>query len=425
MTEKLLILAVAFGIGYFLMNQFFKQRKQKDNGLNIDLNKKIYTLEELSPIWLIKDSPLIKEESTDAEIEFGRAQAPLFHNSITTEFWKEIIAENYKWFPKSEMHTSFDVAKAIKEVLNYIDKPEHASLSSVSGYKIKVGKEEKETDVECDLFEKEGTHAHYSKIKILPHTLGVAREIVPILKSSDARYKWETIIGPGILAALGHDLGKIHRQLNPTTTGSHEVLGKRIFEELCSGILSDKLIKEITHSISLHHTALTQDSPELLAKQIIRADIQQRKNELSIKIQDETDESKISFLDMVDVFKKEILSIIINPLENLHAVYYDKHSTASVVYIDKVKINEIGKSYNVQEQELVNVLKKLRTEKIITDINFNKYEHFVLKLKYNDIEEVVSIETIPIDYTMFALSQFDIHDKYQEIEMPKFIKTKA
>ena len=130
------------------------------------------------------------------------------------------------------------------------------------------------------------TYTLLGKTTLLNHTLNVAGETVNLLSEADAKH----VIPDALIAALGHDLGKL-----PSIKGYLYSIGEHPLasERVLAGIKSFKLLAkkdDITRAIKLHHKR-----PEgLLGKTLKKADQLARQKELEHAVEMIAEREEIS-----------------------------------------------------------------------------------------------------------------------------------
>lgn len=432
MIEKILIIAVILVLFYYVMDLFFKKKKPVDGKKPFDMNKSEYTLRELAEeFWLKNEMEFISEEPTEEEIAIGKKYCPTFINEETKIFWDEVIAYNYKWLLMEEDKGFSGLINAIKALLLYIDLPENARLSSTSSSigRKRSGETERELDDECAIFRTKGTYEVYQKINLLPHILGVATEIVPIITQGKKHYMWIGNLGEAILAALGHDLGKIEKQKNPSDTRSHQEISDEEFIKLCGDLISEEKIAKINNAILLHHTVLIDNSSNNpLSNSLIDAD--QKRRVIELEESDKKDNGAVSIalseqFDEIEkiatIIRKRILSIITEPGDGIHYIIYDRKKKTPTIYIKNEFFETLLNNEKISKKNYLKAMTKLKDDGIVTNVNFNNYEFLSAKIKYNDNHELLDAQLIPINYSSFDLTQLDITHIYKGTNMPKVL----
>ncbi len=199
-------------------------------------------ISELAPIW--------RDEKNLAEFAGTKY---LFKNIRVADFYSKQI-EQAPWFRKAGLQK--DVCAQILQLLD-----NEGGCSSVVNAA---------DDVEASW--DSNTYTLLGKTSLLDHTLNVAQESIKLLLEADARH----VIPDTLIAALGHDLGKLPSiKGHLYSLGEHPLAAGRVLAEITP---FKQLAKkdEISRAIKLHHKR-----PEgLLGKTLKKADQLARQQEL-------------------------------------------------------------------------------------------------------------------------------------------------
>lgn len=205
-------------------------------------------IQELAPLW--RDN--ILGQSSQAPVY-------IFENKRAAAFFRSHV-EQAPWFGNASAQR--DVCYQILMMLE-----KEGSCPSV----VKAA-----DDVEASW--DSNTYSLLGKTTLLDHTLNVAEEAVALLLDADAQH----VIPDTLIAALGHDLGKLPSiQGHLYSLGEHPLAAGRVLAEI---VLFKKLPKkeEISRAIKLHHKR-----PEgLLGKTLKKADQQARQKELERAVEE-------------------------------------------------------------------------------------------------------------------------------------------
>lgn len=428
MIEKLLIVAIVMVVAYVVIEKLLGGKNGKSEEVKFDTKKGEYTLQELADnLWLKNERKAMSDTSSPAEYKRAMDDKPEFIHEATNNFWINTIAHEYGWL-LNDQRTGFNgVIEAIKILLKYIDDPKNATLSSVSSNYSRVGNDTKEWDAECAAFKLENTYEIYQSFSFLVHTLGVAEEILPIVRGADRSYMWGKKIGLSILTALAHDLGKVKRQTDKSDNRSHEYISAEIVRELLDGIVSQEKIELIAAAVSLHHTLINESNPHYLIPSLIKADYKRREKEKQLyreKGQDEglakiqrniaenREDSKTSGKDEVVAHIVDVIGSV-SPQD--HSVVFLKKKS-NLVYLLRKVFDEYAKESGIAQEELREALMDLREEKIIQSVDFSRYDSFPLFIVDNDSGEKHELRTIPIDYTKIGFTLEEISDIFSRSE---------
>ncbi len=204
-------------------------------------------IEDLAPIWKEIEVKEVKEESITS-----------FNNPIIQDFYLKYI-EEATWFKKARLQK-----EVCLNILGLLDK-EGDCPSVVNA----------NDDVEASW--DSNTFTILGQVNLTEHTLNVAVEAVNLLLSEEAQH----VIPDTMVAALGHDLGKLPSiKSHLYSLGEHPLAAGRVLAEIASFKKLNKK-QEISKAIKLHHKR-----PEgLLGKTLKKADQTARQNELEYTIE--------------------------------------------------------------------------------------------------------------------------------------------
>jgi len=212
------------------------------------------SIEALAPIWKeVGPQQRTKEEEIT------------FENKEITDFFREHI-EKATWFRKAQKQR-----EVCTEILKILEK--EGGCPSV----VNVN-----DDVEASW--DSNTFTILGQVTLLEHTLNVAKEAIQLLVKTDAKH----VIPDTVVAALGHDLGKIKSiQSHLYSLGEHPIAAGRVLAEIA---LFKKLPKkdEISKAIKLHH----KRPDGLLGKTLKKADQLARQKELEYVVELSIDKGK-------------------------------------------------------------------------------------------------------------------------------------
>lgn len=430
MIEKIILIIVIMIVVYFLIDNLFKTKQATTEESKLDLTKNHYTLQELADnLWLKNERKAMLETATQADRDRAEADKPEFLHQSTKDFWDNVIASDYNWIMNDERTGFHGLLEALKAVLLHLDDPKHASLSSVSSSYERVGNHKKEYDNECAIFRANNTFHIYSTFSILSHSLGVAEEIIPVIKGSEKGYMWGTKIGMALLCALGHDLGKIVRIINPDDNRTHEFISVSVIRDLLGNIIEDKKLDLIVNAISRHHMENTEDNPHFLITALVKADQNRRAEELKIYNNKEEGADTGVLLPQEEVNVEEISAKIVNHVLNLvetfdptkNQIIFDKKKP-QLIYVHSSEIETMAEKNKVNKEQLNIVLKSLRDKKIISLIDFSKYDSYKLNVRAPGKDKVHEYRVIPFDYTLIGLTEQIILDLFMAVETPKIVQ---
>lgn len=430
MTEKLIIIVVVMIAAYFIMDKFLNQKNVKNDEDKLDTSKGEYTLEELAEkLWLKNERKSMPDTATMADKIIAEADKPDFVHKATNDFWENIIANEYNWIMNDERTGFHGLLSALKILLLHLDDPKYAQLSSVSGGYSRNGNDKRDTDNESALFRVNNTYDMYSKFSILTHSLGVAEEIIPIIKGSERGYMWGRKIGISLLCALGHDLGKIVRQIDKNENRTHEDVSADKLRELLSGVIDNSKIDLIANAIVRHHMENTDANAHYLITSLVEADRNRREVELKLHNSNtgmnlEVIENSIEPTE-TERFTVKIIEGVLELVEKFDSdennVIFDRYKP-KLLYISKIAIDNIANVNNIGEETLSVVMKRLRDEKIVSLIDFTRYDSYKLSVKMPGSPMIHVFNVIPFDYSAIGLTEQQLLDMFVGKESPEIVQ---
>ena len=250
----LIITAIGALLLYILSIVLLGKRKQRQT-----IDQQEIPLSELAEIWAeskrtgqihIRDIAPLWRKSTITEEDRSEY---LFKYSRIEQWFQENIVDQ-PWFNQAEAHT--EICYQLLRMLEEEDPcPSVVNPSN---------------DVEASW--DTNTYNMLGKTTLLDHTLHVAEQTISLLISSEANH----VIPDAMVAALGHDIGKLPtNRTHLYSLGEHPLAAGRVLAEIkLFGNLSRK--EEISKAIKHHHMR-----PEgLIGKTLKKADQKSRQMEL-------------------------------------------------------------------------------------------------------------------------------------------------
>jgi len=240
------------------------------SGKNRGVTKREVTLGDLSKLWvkgrktgelhISEIAPIWRDEKEQGKPE---RENYVFRNERIAEFFKKHI-DQAPWFRNAGLQK--DVCYQILLLLE-----KEGNCSSVVNAA---------DDVEASW--DSNTYTLLGKTSLLEHTLNVARATIKLLVGDDARH----VIPDTLIAALGHDLGKLPSiKGHLYSLGEHPLAAGRVLAEIASfKQLARK--DEISMAIKLHH----KRAEGLLGKTLKKADQLARQKELELAVEQLADQ---------------------------------------------------------------------------------------------------------------------------------------
>jgi len=258
------LLGMAFGLVLVVVAVLIFGRKKQDEIVVINQ----ITLKELSELWekkgggtihISKLSPLWRDEKVLA----GNGEVPKFQSPRATEFMEKILqGPLFKKFPQ---HMAI-----CRQILKLLDQEGGCpSVVDVRG------------DVEGNW--NENTYQLLGRTSLFDHSLNVAEQVEQLLSDAD---DWH-VIPDTMIAALGHDLGKLESMRGYLySLGEHPLAAGRPLNGI-TGFKELRRKDEIMQAIKLHH----KRPQGLIGKTLKKADQKTRQLELedaAVKIDGKT-----------------------------------------------------------------------------------------------------------------------------------------
>lgn len=238
------------------------------------------SLKELSQIWGAGrvDTP-IKETIPVVYLKN-------FTQERTRDFVVKYMEKNMRFFPQEKLEIIFELLKILET--------EAVLIPSVAS-KFRNDPEKLGSFQAIITSDGKTMYDVFHDVTLFNHTMNVVEKAIEFLKDKDP-ISFETSMCDGIIVALAHDIGKLHkiRQFNKEypneilTQNPHQAISKMFFGEMWAGYIS------IEEAIYNHHSA--PNSTSLLTRMIIYADKEARKAEM-LEWQLRRNEEKRTFAD--------------------------------------------------------------------------------------------------------------------------------
>jgi hypothetical protein len=224
-------------------------RKREADTISLSDLSKLWTKEGTNEIHISKLSPIWRDEKTIAEPD---VQLPDLQNSRAATFMNSVLQGPF--FENAPLQKA-----ACGQILKLLD--QEGNCPSVVNLK---------GDVEGSW--DENTYQILARTTLLDHSLNVADQAIQLLSKSESFH----VIPDTVVAALGHDLGKLESSRGYLySVGEHPLTAGRPLGEI-EEFLKLPRKNEIERAIKLHHKR-----PEgLLGKTLKKADQRARQQEL-------------------------------------------------------------------------------------------------------------------------------------------------
>jgi len=241
----------------------FGRKREVVTEISLSKLSKLWTKEGTNEIHISKLSPLWRDEKTIAEPDL---QLPDLLNSRAAAFMNSVLQGPF--FEKTPLQKA-----ACGQILKLLD--QEGNCPSVVNLK---------GDVEGSW--DENTYQILARTTLLDHSLNVAELAIQLLSESESFH----VIPDTVVAALGHDLGKLESSRGYLySVGEHPLTAGRPLGEINEfKKLSRK--KEIERAIKLHH----KRPDGLLGKTLKKADQLARQKELEETVSRYDDESGLA-----------------------------------------------------------------------------------------------------------------------------------
>ncbi|MDX9771678.1 MAG: HD domain-containing protein [Tenuifilaceae bacterium] len=231
----------------------FGRKREAVTEISLRNLSKLWTKEGKQEIHISKLSPIWREEKTIAEPDI---QLPDLQNSRATAFMNSVLQGPF--FEKAPLQKA-----ACGKILKLLD--QEGNCPSVVNLK---------GDVEGSW--DENTYQILARTTLLDHSLNVADQAIQLLSASESFH----VIPDTVVAALGHDLGKLESSRGYLySVGEHPLTAGRPLVEI-EEFLKLPRKNEIERAIKLHH----KRPDGLLGKTLKKADQLARQKELEENI---------------------------------------------------------------------------------------------------------------------------------------------
>ena len=250
-------------------------RRQKEVAKG-DRERLVVSLREICPVWIKKEgnlSPLdIKEENGKIQVSLD-GMAHVWReprdagDEVNDEKLEPVKLRNERAAKFYQRFVSVDEGHrvAIGHLLMLLD--QEGDCASVVSQQAAPG--DVETSWDSNTYRKLGA------VSLLDHTLNVAELVITECNREEA----EHMINDAVIAALGHDIGKLpSKQPNVYSFGDHPLTSANIVKDI-PVVSRLKHKDEILNAIKLHHKG---DSNDLLTKILKDADMKARQAELEL-----------------------------------------------------------------------------------------------------------------------------------------------
>ncbi|GAB5047571.1 HD domain-containing protein [Thermodesulfovibrio sp. TK110] len=219
-----------------------------------ETGKQILSIQDISVIWAKRKEVKIKLE--ELAILWKNMQSQLNYGVEKVHFFSPVISDFYKKYLDGKLYFTGNVKKVIIDILTLLDTEGEVS-SVVSG----------QSETESKL--PQNTFQMLSKISLTEHTIHVAEEILTIVPFGANAPK-------ALIAALGHDLGKLPKFRNQYyTLGDHPFISVTVLDSIQSFkelVYADDILKAIRD----HHLK----PKDFLGEALKEADQRARRREL-------------------------------------------------------------------------------------------------------------------------------------------------
>jgi len=241
----------------------FGRKREVVTEISLRHLSKLWTKEGTQEIHISKLSPIWREEKTIAEPD---VQLPDLQNLRAAAFMNSVLQGPF--FEKAPLQKA-----ACGQILKLLD--QEGNCPSVVNLK---------GDVEGSW--DENTYQILARTTLLDHSLNVAEQAIQLLSESESFH----VIPDTVVAALGHDLGKLESSRGYLySVGEHPLTAGRSLGKI-EEFLKLQRKNEIERSIKLHHKR-----PEgLLGKTLKKADQQARQKELEEAVSRFEDKSRFA-----------------------------------------------------------------------------------------------------------------------------------
>ena len=260
-----------------------------------------------------------------------------FIQDRTRDFVVKYMEKNMRFFPQEKLEIIFELLKILET--------EAVLIPSVAS-KFRSDPEKQGSFQAIITSDGKTMYDVFHDVTLFNHTMNVVEKAIEFLKDKDP-ISFETSMCDGIIVALAHDIGKLHKisqfkKEYPNeilTQNPHQAISKMFFGEMWAGYVS------IEEAIYNHHSA--PNSTSLLTRMIIYADKEARKAEM-LEWQRRRNEEKRTFADTQTLLEH----ITVPVLDNDHQVNLgSKEPETPAVNVAKKSRTKERNMAKVQHQE--------------------------------------------------------------------------
>lgn len=360
-----------------------------------------------------------------SDYELGKSEAPRFQHACMYNYWNTYIA-SYYYHIKLQEKWNAKYFEVMRHLMLYIEKfidKNHASTSCTSG-RILSTQSRLNSDYECNQMMMDGSLEFYASIDLIEHTFNVVKMALRETTQHDQPYMWSGRIGPIIIAALAHDIGKFEKQKTPKEKRTHEVVSVEIFRNIANGLLPNETLEKIAIAITEHHHKIDRYDSNIYRFLLQHAEINARQKEVKESLEKNPNgavktiqEYSLKIDQTKELLKVESVHLLSEIDRYYQFMVFDKKHH-QYVFIFNELLKKIAQKNNIDSVLYLSAIKKLSEEGIVGWIDFNRYNTYKRTLKYHDGARNMA-ELIPIKYEKLGFTTDEILKKFMKYEMPK------
>lgn len=420
-TKIVLIIGVMVG-AYFVIEYLFP-------------TKKLLSQSALKPVQNLnsEDGENLREEQINylepvkkiSDYELGKSEAPRFQHACMYNYWDNYIASKYSHIKLQEKWNTkyFEVMRHLMLYIDeFVDK-NYGSTSCTPG-RILPTQSRLNSDYECNQMMMDGSIEFYTSVDLIEHTFNVVKMALRETTQNHKPYMYSGQIGPIIIAALAHDIGKFEKQKNPKEKRTHEVVSVEILRKNANGLIPNDILEKIVTAITDHHHKIDRNDSNIYRYLLQHAENKARQKELQYCLENDpkgpvrlVQECTQKIYETKELLKVELVHLLSDIDGHYQFMVFDKKHHRYVFIFNEL-LKKTAQKNHIDSVSIQRALKKLSEEEIVALIDFSKYSTYKTTLKYHDGARNMA-ELIPIRYEKLGFTTDDILKKFMKHVSPK------
>lgn len=420
-TKIVLIIGVMVG-AYFVIEYLFPSKKSLSQSA-------------LKPAqnFNSEDGKNLREEQTNdlkpvkqiSDYELGKSEAPRFQHACMYNYWDNYIASKY-YHIKLQEKWNTKYFEVMRHLMLYIDEfvdKNYGSTSCTAG-RILPTQSRLNSDYECNQMMMDGSIEFYTSIDLIEHTFNVVKIALREMTQNHEPYMYSGQIGPIIIAALAHDIGKFEKHNNPKEKRTHEAVSVEILRKNANGLIPNDILDKIAIAITDHHRKIDRNDSNIYRYLLQHAENKARQKELQYCLENDpkgavrlVQECTQKIDETKELLKVELVHLLSDIDGHYQFMVFDKKHHRYVFIFNEL-LKKIARKNHIDSVSIQRALKKLSEEEIVALIDFSKYSTYKTTLKYHDGARNMA-ELIPIRYEKLGFTTDDILKKFMKHVSPK------